>query len=142
SGNVGSDFALLAYDDAGNVVAPAVMLVDRSTGLMTLKGDPTATFGAATKQYVDTRGTPYFQNSVVLDLPPLAPSAVATAQTLTVTGAAAGDFCLASFSGDLAGLTLLAWVSAANTVSFQFQNKTPTTIDLASGTVRVRVWKQ
>ena len=67
---------------------------------------------------------------------------VGVIQTLTVTGAAVGDYCLASFSVDLTGMTLLAWVSATNTVKFQFQNKTAGTLDLASGTVRVRVYKQ
>ena len=84
----------------------------------------------------------YLQNSVVFDPPSQATNVVGAIQTLTVTGAAVGDFCLASFSVDLNGMTLLAWVSAANTTKFQFQNKTAGTLDLASGTVRVRVWKQ
>ena len=67
----------------------------------------------------------------------MATNIVGVIQTLTVTGAAVGDYCLASFSVDLTGMTLLAWVSATNTVKFQFQNKTAGTLDLASGTVRV-----
>jgi len=61
--------------------------------------------------------------------------------TVTVTSAAVGDYAMASFSNDLQGITLTAWVSAANTVSVRFQNETGGTIDLASGTLRARVEK-
>jgi hypothetical protein len=56
-----------------------------------------------------------------------------------VTGAALGDFAEASFSLDLQGITLTAWVSAANTVSVRFQNESGGVLDLASGTLRARV---
>lgn len=59
--------------------------------------------------------------------------------TVTVTGAALGDFALASFSVALAGITVTAWVSATNTVSVRFQNESGGTLNLASGTLRVRV---
>jgi hypothetical protein len=62
--------------------------------------------------------------------------------TVSVSGAAVGDFVLASFSADLQGITLSGYVSASNTVSVRFQNGTAGTIDLASGTVRVRVLPQ
>lgn len=56
--------------------------------------------------------------------------------TVTVTGATLGDYAEASFSLDLQGITLTAWVSAANTVSVRFQNETGAPIDLASGTLK------
>lgn len=59
--------------------------------------------------------------------------------TVTVTGAALGDFALASFSLDLQGITVTAYVSAANTVAVRFQNETGGTIDLLSGTLSARV---
>ena len=59
--------------------------------------------------------------------------------TVTVTGAALGDFALASFSLDLQGIILSAWVSAADTVSVRFQNESGDTLDLASGTLRAWV---
>jgi hypothetical protein len=74
--------------------------------------------------------------------PSLASGAVATIQTATVTGAALGDFVKASFSKDLQGVRVYAWVSAADTVSYQFHNPTAGAIDLASGTVRLRVERQ
>lgn len=59
--------------------------------------------------------------------------------TVTVTGCVLGDFVTAvSFSLDLQGITLTAYVSAANTVSVRFQNESGGAIDLASGTIRVR----
>ncbi len=61
---------------------------------------------------------------------------------VTVTGAALGDFVLASFSLDVADLAITAAVTAANTVTYQLLNNTGGAIDLASGTVRVRVIPQ
>ena len=59
--------------------------------------------------------------------------------TVTVTGAAVGDVAIASFSNDLQGIMLTAYVSATNTVSVRFQNETGGAIDLASGTIRATV---
>lgn len=59
--------------------------------------------------------------------------------TVTVTGAALGDFAIPSFSLDLQGILLTAYVSAADTVSCRFQNETTGTINLASGTLRAWV---
>lgn len=63
---------------------------------------------------------------------------VGATTTVTATGAALGDSASATFSLDLQGITLTAWVSAANTVSVRFQNESGGTLDLASGTLRVR----
>lgn len=62
--------------------------------------------------------------------------------TVTVTGAALGDFALASFSLDLQGITVTAWVSSANTVSVRFQNESGGLLDLSSGTLYVKVLKR
>lgn len=58
---------------------------------------------------------------------------------ITVTGAALGDFVLASFSVDVADLVVAAAVTAANTVTYSILNNTGGAIDLASGTLKVRV---
>lgn len=78
--------------------------------------------------------------SATYDPPSLADGVGATT-TVSVTGAALGDFALASFSLDLQGILVTAYVSAANTVSVRFQNETTGTIDLGSGTLKARVWK-
>ena len=59
--------------------------------------------------------------------------------TVSLTGAALGDFVQVSFSLDLQGIKLAAWVSSVDTVSVRFENKTGGTINLASGTIQVRV---
>lgn len=59
--------------------------------------------------------------------------------TVSVPGAALGDFASASFSLDAQGVTLSAWVNAADSVTVRFQNETGGVVDLASGTLRARV---
>ncbi|MHA2069287.1 MAG: hypothetical protein ACXABY_33420 [Candidatus Thorarchaeota archaeon] len=61
------------------------------------------------------------------------------ATTVTVPGAKLGDFAFASFSLDVADLSLTADVTAANTVTAVLANNTGGTIDLGSGTLRVKV---
>lgn len=61
--------------------------------------------------------------------------------SVTVTGAALGDFVIMSCSVDLQGMTLTGYVSAADTVSYRLQNESGGTLDLASATVRARVFK-
>jgi len=60
---------------------------------------------------------------------------------VTVTGAELGDLAQASLSIDVADLTLTAQVTAADTVTAQLSNNTGGAIDLASGTLRVKVTK-
>jgi hypothetical protein len=64
-----------------------------------------------------------------------------TSTTVTVTGAALGDFVSASFSVDNALIQVTVYVSAANTVTLVLRNGTAGTIDLASGTLTVKVWR-
>lgn len=59
---------------------------------------------------------------------------------VTVTGAALGDFAVASLSIDVADLALVAAVTATDTVTCQLLNNTGGAIDLASATVYVRVF--
>jgi hypothetical protein len=58
---------------------------------------------------------------------------------VTVTGASLGDYVMSSFGGDLSGITLTAYVSAADTVTFAFFNGTASPVDLSSATLRARV---
>jgi hypothetical protein len=64
------------------------------------------------------------------------------AKEVTVTGAALGDYAVASFSLDVADLVLDAQVTAVDTVTCILANNTGGAIDLASGTVYVRVFKR
>lgn len=83
-------------------------------------------------------GARYLEASAVYDPPNLVDGA-GTTTTITVTGATLGDYALAAFSLDLQGITVTAYVSAADTVSIRFQNESGGALDLASGTLRARV---
>jgi len=75
--NSGSDFNLSRYNDAGLQI-DAVLSAPRSTGLLSVRADPTAALGIATKQYVD---------ATAIDSTELAAAAVRhdIAQSLTTT---------------------------------------------------------
>lgn len=60
-------------------------------------------------------------------------------KSITVTGAALGDFVLASLSVDAADLTVTGFVKSADTVYVSLANNTGGAIDLASCTARVLV---
>lgn len=78
-----------------------------------------------------------FNGTATIDPASLIDGAGATA-TITVTGAALGDYAMVVAPYDLQGLTVTAYVSAANTVSIRIQNETGGTIDLASGTWKAK----
>lgn len=62
--------------------------------------------------------------------------------TITASsGVALGDFCMASFSLDVSDLAITCAVTASNVVSVSLLNNTGGAVDLASGTVRVSVYR-
>jgi hypothetical protein len=80
-----------------------------------------------------------FEGSATFNAASLADGAGETT-TVTVTGAALGDFVTGvSLGVDLQGITVTAYVSAADTVSVRLQNESGGVLDLASTTLRVRV---
>jgi len=64
------------------------------------------------------------------------------AKEVTVTGAALGDFAVASLSIDIADLVLDAQVTASNTVTCVLANNTGGAINLAAATVYAFVIKK
>ena len=62
-----------------------------------------------------------------------------TSASITATGALLGDFVLVSAPYDLQGITCSAYVDANDSVKIRLQNETTGTLDLASGTWKVRV---
>jgi len=64
------------------------------------------------------------------------------AATVTVPGAAVGDFAVASFDALTADVALHAAVTAADTVTVWFHNLGTGTVDLPAGTLRVRLEKR
>ena len=63
----------------------------------------------------------------------IAAGGVSSIHAAGVPGAAMGDLVEASFSSDLQGIRLDAWVSAADVVNYQFSNPRGGAIDLAFG---------
>ena len=73
--------------------------------------------------------------------PPLLNAGDSVTTTVTVTGAALGDFANASFASDSQGLLLTSWVSAADTATVLFKNNTTGSVNLSAATLRVLVTK-
>lgn len=117
--------------DAVSPVATAPTLT--YTSRLRVSGIVAAT-GAATTAPAD-----YLTGSATYDTASLNDAAGATT-TVTVTGAVLGDFVVGvSFGVDLQGITVTAYVSAADTVSVRIQNESGGTLDLASTTIRALV---
>jgi hypothetical protein len=112
--------------------------------VLTLDSNADATVAGATVQFV----TPTLQRSGTVDLSASAafdPSSINSGSQITTTvsvlGAALGDYALASFSIALAGVTISAFVSASSTVTVVFTNNTGSPVDLGTGTLRCKVIK-
>lgn len=71
--------------------------------------------------------------------PGLIANAAQVTTTITVTGAAIGNFVEVSYSNDLQALTLTGYVSAVNTVTAVLANLTGGSITPVAGTVKARV---
>ena len=63
------------------------------------------------------------------------------AEEVTVTGAALGDYAVATMSIDVTDLTITASVTAADVVTVVLGNFTGSAVDLGSGTLTVKVFK-
>lgn len=59
--------------------------------------------------------------------------------SFTVTGAALGDYVMVAAPYDLVDVSVTGYVSAADTVEVRIQNESTATVDLASGTWKVKV---
>lgn len=126
-----------------NSTQPMVQMITsgslRATAVTTENASSGARYSVTGTATIDE--WPPITGTATYDPGSIASGAVDTIQTMTVTGAVLGDVVEASFSLDLQGMELAGWVSASNTVSYQFRNQTAASIDLASGTVKVRVSK-
>ncbi len=92
----------------------------------------------STDRIIGNRG--YMEGADTYDPPSLADGEGVTT-TVTCTGAVLGDQAEASFSLDLQGVVMKAYVQSGNTVAVRFQNESGGVVDLASGTLRVRAWR-
>lgn len=119
---------------AQNLIATNITKL--TAGLAALTIDFAAFLAAFTTAF-----PPPLSSSVTFNPPSLA-SGASELTTITVTGAALGNYVQLSFSLDLQGLTLDGYVSAVNTVTAVFSNLTVGAIDLGSGTLKARVTTQ
>lgn len=77
--------------------------------------------------------------AVTYDPPSIPANGGKITTTVTATGAVVGDFAQATFSVFNADIDISAIVTATNQVTVKFRNNSASAIDLASGTLRVRV---
>lgn len=87
-------------------------------------------------------GQTRLEGSASVNPPSIAASSIGGSGTISVPGAALGDIVRSSFSLDLGSANLIARVTAADTVSYTFQNmSTASPVDLGTGTIKVWVEK-
>ena len=72
------------------------------------------------------------------DPPAIAPGS-SVLSTYVVSGAQIGDWIQSSFSQDLAGCILTAYVHTAGSLTVSFYNPTVASVNLSSGTLRLRL---
>lgn len=148
----------VAFQNANGAVNLSVSSLSAPTGYLALSASTAAipavtATGSATDIDINVvpKGTgrmkqsgnvvPYYLSGSATYDPPSLADGVGATTTVTVTGAALGDMAHASFSLDTSGITITAWVSAANTVSVRFQNESGGVLDIGSGTLKAWVLK-
>lgn len=83
----------------------------------------------------------FLEGSKTYDPPSLAGGASTYATDITVTGATLGSTVDVSFSLDNAGIIFTGYVRVANSVRVYMENKTGGAVDLASGTLKAKVYR-
>lgn len=134
------------FDASGNIVSAGVACGSGSGGsggsgtIAAGFGVLATTVSGATTVSIDTATVPTFLTaSAVINFAAIAAAACGE-QTITLTGAAAGDTVATGWPGALeAGLSGSSRVAAANTVTLRLCNVTGAAIDPASATFRVTV---
>ena len=86
-------------------------------------------------------GNSKLEGTLIYDPLTLDPGEIDLIQTIFLGGAALGDIVTVSFSKNLNGALLAAWVGGVGVVNFQFRNPTASPLTLGVGTVKVRVSK-
>lgn len=116
-----SSTAVIPYETK---VDPLVLQFTYASGTIAFADNSTITSG-------------YFTGSKTHDFASLAANSSATT-TVTCTGATTSMFADACLSTNTAGVTLVSNVTGANTVTVRAINNTGATVDLLSGTLKVR----
>lgn len=133
------------YDDGGNTLFPQDVpgTIDyngyrKVANCLTFHNDA-GVYKQTTFAGVTTKFMTQLTGSETKDWASVADQAQLT-EAVTVTGAALGMAAEASMSIDLQGLTISAYVSAANTVTVVLSNQSGGAVDLGSGTLRAAAW--
>jgi hypothetical protein len=113
--------------------------IDTGTGVVT-KRNPGGGSLTGTQVGLHTFAVGTAQAQAVWDPPSVANGSMTTT-TVTVNGANLGDYAIVSFSLSLQSMEMTASVSATNTVTVVLSNLTGASVDLASGTLSVLVFK-
>lgn len=133
TGDAGCAYYALGNSYSNATYAPYETKIGANVLQLTYAGGPIA-FADGT-----SISSGFLTGSKTHDFPSLAANST-SATTVTCTGATVGMFALASLSTNSNGITLVANVTASNTVTVRAINNTGATVDLASGTLKVRVF--
>ena len=133
TGDAGCAYYSFANSYSNATYAPYETKIGANVLQLTYSGGPIA-FADGT-----SISSGFLTGSKTHDFPSLAANATSST-TVTCTGAAVGMFALASLSTNSSGVTLVANVTSSNTVTVRAVNQTGSTVDLASGTLKVRVF--
>ena len=150
-GTAGVEIAVISSVQAGVSLTLTTNLVNTHAVSETVSNCALldANVSATITDSVTSYATPVFAKAGIVDLQGSAtwdPGSLAdgvgeTSAEITVTGAALGDYVLVSAPYDLQGITCTAYVNNTNKAKIRLQNETGGTIDLASGTWKVKVIK-
>jgi hypothetical protein len=133
TGDLGSVYYSLGNSYSNATYAPFETDIGANVLQLTYAGGPIA-FADGT-----SISSGFLNGSKTHDFPSLT-NGLTAVTTVTCTGATVGMFAIASLSTNTAGVTLVANVTAANTVTVRAVNQTGSTVDLASGTLKVRAF--
>jgi len=137
-------YPMTISDDSGVDPTAANRIYTPSGEDMVLSGACTAGLvydGNSSRWRVVFASHPIMTGSATWDPASLADGVGETSSAITVSGAAFGDYVQVAAPYDLQGITCSGHVSASGQVKIRLQNKTTGTIDLASGTWKVRVMR-
>lgn len=133
TGDAGSVYYSLGNSYSNATYAPYETDIGANVLQLTYAGGPIA-FADGT-----SISSGFLNGSKTHDFPSLT-NGTSSATTVTCTGATVGMFATASLSTNTQGVTLIANVTASNTVTVRAVNQTGATVDLASGTLKVRAF--
>lgn len=124
--------------DIDNGGTAANYALNYATTITDTSGGNGTSFGN-TPAYVRVRE--YYANSTAATPGTLADGAGTTVTGFSPSGTGLGDVVMPSYSQDLQGVTLTAYMSSAGNVAYRFQNETGGSVTLAAGNLKAIIRK-